>query len=184
MKRNNDSGRAEKRPAALFILVQAMGVCAMVIVAVPMAMYALELLGVLTAVPNYLLMDSLEILDVPVWLLLLQEFATAGLGVCLLWLLLEFVRMCGRVRKETAFTPANVRAVGRIALAFTIGGALLLLVGMPLMDWLLTGMRAVESPVWGLLPPFAAWAAALMVRAIQVLLRRAVDMQTEQDLTV
>ena len=35
-----------------------------------------------------------------------------------------------------------------------------------------------------LLPAFAAWTAALLVRAIQVLLKRAVEMQTESDLTV
>jgi len=38
--------------------------------------------------------------------------------------------------------------------------------------------------LWYLLPAFAAWTAALLVRAIQVLMKRAVDMQTESDLTV
>ena len=54
----------------------------------------------------------------------------------------------------------------------------------PLMDWLLLGMRGFRSPVWWLLPSFAAWTAALLVRAIQVLMKRAVEMQTESDLTV
>ena len=104
--------------------------------------------------------------------------------ICLLWLLAEFVLMCARVRKETAFTAANVKALGHIALAFFLGGVLLVVAGNPLMSWLLTGMRGVSSPVWGLLPSFAAWTAALLVRAIQVLLKRAVEMQTESDLTV
>ena len=57
-------------------------------------------------------------------------------------------------------------------------------IAVPLMEWLLAGMRGVSSPVWGLLPSFVCWAAALMVRAIQVLMKRAEVLQTESDLTV
>lgn len=175
---------AIRRPEALFTFVQVMGVCAMGIVAAAMVLCALNLLGNLTSLPNFLLMEQLNLLDTPLWLVLIPLLAGVGVGGCLMWLLAEFVLMCGRVRKETAFTAANVRALGRIAMAFAVGGVLLLAVGEQLMQWLLRGMRGVESPVWMVLPSFVAWAAALMVRAIQVLMRRAVDMQTEQDLTV
>ena len=170
--------RKHDRPLALITFVLAMGACAMAVVA------AMTVEAMLVAVPNYVKMAQLELLDVPLWLVLTQLVAGAGTGACLLWLLAEFVLMCARVRKETAFTAKNVRALGRIALAFFIGGVLLLASGGPLMDWLLMGMRGVSSPLWGLLPSFVAWAAALLVRAIQVLMRRAVDMQTESDLTV
>lgn len=162
-----------RRPTALFTFVQAMGVCAMVIVAAATGCCAWLLGGGFADAPAG-----------QVWELVLIIGLVAGVGGCVLWMLAEFVCMCGRVRKETAFTAANVRALGRIVLAFTIGGVLFLPLGKPMMDWLLLGMRGVRSPVWWLLPPFVAWSAALLVRAIQVLMRRAVEMQTEQDLTV
>ena len=170
--------RKTERPVTLITIVLAMGVCAMAIVGVAMVEAAV------VSLPNYLQMARLKLLDVPLWLPLLQVILGAGAGACLLWLLAEFVLMCARVRKETAFTAANVKSLGHIALAFFIGGVLLVVAGNPLMSWLLTGMRGVSSPVWGLLPSFAAWTAALLVRAIQVLMKRAVEMQTESDLTV
>nr|MBR4281197.1 DUF2975 domain-containing protein [Clostridia bacterium] len=176
--------KKHERPVGLFTLVQVMGMCAIGIVLVTMAVCAVSLIGNLASVPNYLLMERLNLMDTPLWMQLLPILAGAGAGACLLWLLVEFVLMCGRVRRETAFTAVNARALGRIALAFFLGGVLLIPCGGLIMDVLLLGMRSMSAPVWGGLPTFAAWAAALMVRAIQVLLRRAVDMQTEADLTV
>lgn len=170
---------AIRRPTALITFVQGMGMCAMLLVFYEMAVRA-------TLIPHYALMDRTGLLEAHAdnggWLLrLLPE---AGVGGCLLWLLAEFVLMCGRVKKGTAFTAKNVHGLGRMALAFAIGGALLIPLGKPLMDWLTLGMRDFHSPLLWPLPTFAAWAAALMVRAIQVLMRRAVELQTEQDLTV
>lgn len=166
-----------KRPVALFTFVQVMAVCAMVISGV--AIIGMVIIPVCGSLVTSLTEGYAQLGEVLAVLL-----TTAVLGGCLLWLLLEFVLMCGRVKKETAFTAANVRALGRIALAFCLGGVVLLPLGKPLMDWLLLGMRGFRSPVWWVLPAFVAWTAALMVRAIQVLLRRAVEMQTESDLTV
>ena len=169
--------KKHNRPLALFALAQAMGICAMVISA------AALLLAVIVPACGSIIagMAAGEAFQAePVVVLVL----VSGLGVCVMWLLTEFVLMCGRVRKETAFTAANVKSLGHIALAFFLGGVLLVVAGNPLMSWLLTGMRGVSSPVWGLLPSFAAWTAALLVRAIQVLMKRAVEMQTESDLTV
>ena len=166
-----------KRPVALFTFVQVMAVCAMVISGV-------AIIGmVIIPVCGSLIVNLAEGYG-QIGELLAVLLTTAGLGGCLLWLLLEFVLMCGRVKKETAFTAVNVRALGRIALAFCLGGVVLLPLGKPLMDWLLLGMRGFRSPIWWLLPAFAAWTAALLVRAIQVLMKRAVEMQTENDLTV
>ena len=166
-----------KRPVALFTFVQVMAVCAMVI-------SGLAIIGMVIIPVCGSLVVSLREGYGQLGELLVILLTTAGLGGCLLWMLLEFVLMCGRVKKETAFTVANVRALGRIVLAFCLGGVVLLPLGKPLMDWLLLGMRGFRSPVWWLLPAFVAWAAALLVRAIQVLMKRAVEMQTESDLTV
>ena len=167
------------RPLALITFVQVMGWCAILIVGVPTA---LGLVGVVRdAVSGGLAEDP--------WLVV-QCLCIAGTGVCVLSLLLDFVCMCGRVRKETAFTPANVRALGRIAMAFAIAGVLLILSGEVLVALLTICLRGFfydAGPtlwLWELLPAFAAWTAALMVRAIQVLMKRAAAMQTESDLTV
>lgn len=166
-----------KRPLALFAFVQAMGLCAMAIVVVSIVA------GVIIPICGSLFFAMREG-EGQIAEMLLVLLLVGGVGGCLVWLLAEFVLMCGRVRKETAFTQDNVRALGRIALAFFIGGGMLLPLGKPLMDWLLLGMRGFRSPVWWLLPAFVAWAAALLVRAIQVLMKHAVEMQTESDLTV
>ena len=168
------NGKTE-RPLGLITFVQVMGWCALAIAVGVLAIFSVGLVKDLA--------HGFAALPEEMWMLI-QLLCCVGTGVCLVWLLLEFVLMCARVRKGTAFTIANVRALGRIALAFFIGGVLLLAAGWPMMDLLLLGMRGVSSPVWGLLPSFVAWAAALMVRAIQVLMKRAEAMQTESDLTV
>ncbi len=157
-----------ERPLGLFRFVQGMGLAAMALVIAGLALGIWWMTGALADTPPALLVTAL----------------CAGTGGCLLWLLTEFVGMCSRVRKMTAFTEANVRALGRMALALLLCGGFLLPLGKPLMDWLLLGLRGIRSPLWWLLPTFAAWTAALMVRAIQALMRRAVEMQTEADLTV
>lgn len=163
------------RPLGLITFVQVMGWCA---VAVACGLLVIFTIGLVKD-----LAQGFTVLPDDLWMLV-QLLGCVGTGVCLVWLLLEFVLMCARVRTGTAFTIANVKALGRMALAFAIGGVLLLAAGWPLMDLLLLGMRGVSSPVWGLLPSFVACAAALMVRAIQVLMKRAEAMQTESDLTV
>lgn len=166
-----------ERPAVLITFVQAMAVCAMAITAA--ALIGLVIVPVCGSLIVSMTEGTGQVLE-PLAVLV----TTAGVGACLIWLLAEFVMMCARVKKETAFTPANVRALGRIVLAFVAGGVFLLPLGKPMMDWLLLGMRGMRSAIWWPLPSFAAWAAALLVRAIQVLMKRAVEMQSEQDLTV
>lgn len=166
-----------ERPAALITFVQAMAVCAMAIVAA--AMLTVVIIPVCGSLIQTIAEGCWQVFE-PLAVLV----TTVGVSACLLWLLAEFVMMCARVKRETAFTAANVRALGRIVLAFAIGGVFLAPLGKPMMDWLLLGMRGIRSAFWWPLPSFAAWSAALLVRAIEVLMKRAVEMQSEKDLTV
>ena len=61
---------------------------------------------------------------------------------------------------------------------------LTLLFGDSLVPFLLTGLPAISPVVERLLLPFMLLVIALMVRAVQILMRRTLDMQTEIDLTV
>lgn len=170
-----------KPPVALLTFAQAMGAVALVAVGVPLGLFGLGAL-----------MDVLGgALDLPrEWPLLLQCLCCFGVGVSALVLLTEFVLLCGRVRRGATFTEENVAALGRIANAFFAGGTLLLiggelLVGLAVIciHGFLAGDGAV-SPLWLPMFAFMAWAAALMVRAIQAQMKRAVRMQTEVNLTV
>lgn len=162
--------REQYRPQTLITLVQLAGVFA-IAACVGTLIFCAFYLGLLE--PNTPAADVVS-------------FLLGGVGTvaCLTWMLMEFVLMCGRVRRSTAFTAVNVRALGRIALALFIAGGLLLPVGAPLMDWLLLGLRGAGMTLAQLLPTLLAWTAALMARAVQVLMRRAVEMQCEQELTI
>lgn len=152
----------QDRPILLFTIVQIMGIAAIAIV-------ALAMLSQIRAALSGALLPLLCL--------------TGALG-CLLWMLAEFVSLCGRVKQRTAFTPANAQALGRIALAFTAAGMLLIPSGGTAMEALTAAFPGAYHPLMAVLPSFGAFAAALLVRAIQQLLRRAVEMQVEQDLTV
>lgn len=162
--------REQQRPQGLITLVQLAGVFA-IAVCVGTLIFCAIYLGLLE--PNTPAADVVS-------------FLLGGVGTvaCLTWMLTEFVLLCGRVRRSTAFTAANVRALGRMALALFIAGGLLLPVGAPLMDWLLLGLRGGWMPLGQLMPTLMAWTMALMIRSIQVLMCRAVEMQSEQELTV
>ena len=99
------------------------------------------------------------------------------------WAEFEAMRFCGRLRTSSAFSDVNVRALGRVARVLTIAGAVSLL-GNSIVPWLLTGLPEIAPVIRYLLLPFTLLTLALMVRAVQVLMRRAVVMQEETDLTV
>ena len=99
------------------------------------------------------------------------------------WVEFEAMRFCGRLRTSSAFSDVNVRALGRVARVLTIAGAVSLL-GNSIVPWLLTGLPEIAPVIRYLLLPFTLLTLALMVRAVQVLMRRAVVMQEETDLTV
>ena len=105
-------------------------------------------------------------------------------GLCLVCAALEAIGVCGRVKKSSAFSEKNEKALGRIAAALGIAGGVSLLFGDAIIPWLLTGLPAISPIVERLLLPFMLLTLAAMVRTVQVLMRRAQRMQTENDLTV
>ena len=134
--------------------------------------------------PAFLPVDDYHSISWLVWVLnaviLLRDIT-----ICLsfVWVELEAMRFCGRLRTSSAFSEINVRALGRVARVLTIAGAVSLL-GNSIVPWLLTDLPEVAPLIRYLLLPFTLLTLALMARAVQVLMRRAVVMQEETDLTV
>ena len=164
--------KAPKRPVGLMTLAQI--IC---VLAVPLTLHFLPL----SSIPNFVIMRHLQLADFTVWLSPLRDFALCGL---LVWVEIEAFRICGRVKKASAFSAKNEKALGRITTALCIAGCLALLFGDAIFPWLLTGLPAISPIVERLLLPFILLTLALMIRAVQVLMRRALDMQEESDLTV
>lgn len=160
-----------KRPAALLIVAQV--IC---LLAVPLTLQFIPL----PSVPNLVVMQNLHLADGTVWLSVLRDFALGGL---LIWVEIEAFCVCGRVRKASAFSVKNAKALGRIALALCLAGLLTLLLGDSVVPLLMTGL-AVPPVVERLLLPFVLLTLAGMLRAVQLLMRRALDMQDENTLTV
>lgn len=106
------------------------------------------------------------------------------LGACLIFVEAEAIRICGRMKNASAFSPLNVAGLGRITIALFIAGVITLFFGDSIVSSLLTGLPPIHPTVQSLLLPFTLLTLALMVRAVQVLMRRAVDMQEETDLTI
>ncbi|MBQ8555398.1 MAG: DUF2975 domain-containing protein [Clostridia bacterium] len=159
--------RFKNRPIVLLTLAQVMGILAILFV-----------IGFLT-VPAFQ-MTMLETIGlVPPEVFGFKRIVTLALTACLVWVLLEMIFLCAHVKRRTAFTERNARALGRAALACLMAAILLIPIGHDLMNPFLGGM-----PLQGILPTFAAAVVALMLRAVQLLLRRAVEMQTDSDLTV
>ncbi len=114
-------------------------------------------------------------------------WAAAGgllVAMCVLYALWQAYRMCGLLKTTSAFCMETVTCLGRIAAAAAVAGVLLIPLGLPLMNWLLLGLPPIAWAVRAGLPAFTAFSLAVMVRAVQVLMRRAVTLQTDNDLTV
>ena len=107
-----------------------------------------------------------------------------ALAFLLVWVEIEAFFICGRVKKVSAFSAKNEKALGRIATALCIAGCLALLFGDAIFPWLLADLPAISPIVERLLLPFILLTLALMIRAVQVLMRRALTIQEESDLTV
>lgn len=109
-------------------------------------------------------------------------FAVLIVVSALCWVaLLSFFRMCGRLKKERAFTQVNERALRRIARCFAICGAALV-VGVPTIRLLLG--ETVLAMIWLMILAFLFLFLALIVQALALLVRRAELLQDENDLTV
>ena len=169
-----------KRPRALLAVAQ--GVCA---VAVPITLLC-GLAGPIV-VFSYLYQVDLFQYDNTLLVALMavgKALRDLLIAAMLVWVEAEAFCVCGRVRKASAFCQKNEKGLGHIALALCIAGMISLLFGDSVMPFLLSGLPGVSPVVERLLLPFMLLTLAGMLRAVQLLMRRALTMQTENDLTV
>lgn len=115
---------------------------------------------------------------------ILQAVGALGVGCCLLLIEAEALLVCGRMKKASAFSAVNVKSLGRIVCALVVSGVLMLYLGQFVMAWLLTGLPEVSAVIRLFLPSFTLLTLALMLRTVQVLMRRAVELQEETALTI
>lgn len=173
--------KTPKRPVGLMTLAQ--GVC---ILAIPLTMYFF-LSGALDSFMNYRIMDQLGLreesilLDVILAAMLLRD---AAIGLCLMLAEIDAFRICARVKRASAFSELNVNGLGRMTRLLVIAGGIALVLGSGFFPLLMAGLPPISPVIEHLLLPFMLWTLALMVRAVQVLMRRALTMEEENELTV
>ena len=172
--------KTPKRPVGLMTLAQ--GICllaAAVILFIFLIPMAASVLYAATA--DYEKLDNTLIVAIMNFILVLPDTAV---GLLLTYVGVEAFLICGRVKKSSAFSRKNEKALGRIALALCIAGCLSLVFDNSIFPWLLADLPAIHPIVERLLLPFILLTLALMLRTVQVLMRRALTMQEESDLTV
>ena len=109
-----------------------------------------------------------------------------AVSVCCCVALIVFFRMCGRLKHDSAFTPENDRAMGRLVQCS---------IGVGLTFWITTlAMYLLQgsSVSWSLLSldgrfmvlGFCFLCLALVIHALRLLVKRAIALQQENDLTV
>lgn len=172
--------KTPKRPVALMTLAQVILLLAAVLTALiaftPAAMYVIYLrnasllaydasLGVESSGVMYCLRDG-------------------AAGLCLICAAMEAMGVCGRTKKSSAFSEKNMKALGRIALEIGLAGLVTLVFGDSIVAFLMTGLPAIPPVVMRLLLPFVLLTASLMIRAVQVLMRRVLSLQDDAALTV
>ncbi len=118
------------------------------------------------------------------WYLLAELLCASALTGLLLWAEVEACYICGRVKRASAFSRSNEKALGRVALALLLAGASCLPTGDIIIPQLLSGLAQVHPIVERALLPFMLATVAAMIRAVQLLMRRALALQEENDLTV
>ena len=167
-----------KRPVALMTVAQV--ICAL---AIPLT---ISFANPLTVLPNLVIMSHLGLIENSIALHLLSALTFLRdlvICLCLAFVEVEAFRLCGRMKQSSAFSALNVAGLGRITIALGIAG-LVSLLGNSIVPFLLTGLPEIAPVVQHLLLPFTLLTLALMLRAVQVLMRRAGDMQEETDLTI
>lgn len=172
--------KTPKRPVGLMLLAQ--GICATAAILALFVFAAPMLYAVAYALfADYVGYDNTAIVVI---MQLVTALSDLVIGVALACAGLEAFRLCGRVKKASAFSRNNVKSLGRIAVVLAVSGVIALLFGSAFFPQLLTDLPAISPIVEWLLLPFILLTLALMVRAVQVLMRRALTMQEESDLTV
>ena len=172
--------KAPKRPVGLMTLAQ--GIC-LLATAVILFIFLIPMLGsvIYAITADYVNHDNTLIVAIMEIVIVLLDTVV---GLCLAYVGTEAFCICGRMKKASAFSAKNEKALGRIATALCIAGSVALLFGDSIVPWLLTDLPAISPIVERLLLPFILLTLALMLRAVQVLMRRALAMQEESDLTV
>ncbi len=166
--------KTPKRPVGLMTLPQ--------IVCIAVMGCTLVLLGPVIGV-GFLLLRIAAMQEFP-WYMLAELLCASALTGLLLWAEVEACYICGRVKRASAFSRSNEKALGRVALALLLAGASCLPAGDPIMPQLLSGLAPVHPAAERALLPFMLVTVAAMIRAVQLLMRRALTLQEENDLTV
>lgn len=109
-----------------------------------------------------------------------------AVSVCCCVALLVFFRMCGRLKHGSAFTPENDKAMGRlvqcsigVGVIFWITVIVLYLLQGPFVSWSLLSLDG-RFMILG----FCFLCLALVIHALRLLVKRAIALQQENDLTV
>ena len=102
-------------------------------------------------------------------------------SACCYVALVIFFRMCGRLSRGTAFTDDNAIAMRHIAAALLIAG-LSVTVGLTVLSVILGDFFLPTIYLYGIAAAFLG--AALLSHALAVLVRRAVALQQESELTI
>ncbi len=113
-------------------------------------------------------------------LAVISLIAGVALAVCCCAVLILFYRMCGRIRGGASFTETNVKALWAIALFLFVGGCVAALEIIALFAWFGVCLPVIELS----LVAAAFFVCALLSKALDVLLSRAVTLKQENDLTI
>lgn len=172
--------KTPKRPKALLTLAQLCCIVAALVVLFFFFTPAFVLFSYVDQA-DMLAQDNTLIVTLASAMLCLRD---ALAGCCLVCAALEAVGVCQRLKKASAFCKKNEKALGSIAKALSLAGAITLLFGDSVVPFLLTGLPAIAPIVERFLLPFMLLTLAAMVRTVQMLMRRALSMQNENELTV
>nr|MBR4281576.1 DUF2975 domain-containing protein [Clostridia bacterium] len=166
-----------KRPRRLLTAAQAICVLAIALTLVPALLPTYILVSLLEKAEQYHSAQSLELYTIG---LCARDLA---LGICLFCAEIEAIGLLQRLKKASAFSRKNEKALGHIALALGLSSALTLLFGDSVVPFLMQGLN-VPPVLERLLLPFMLLTLAGMLRTVQLLMRRAMAMQDENALTV
>ena len=170
--------KTPKRPAALLTAAQCICILAIALTLIPTLLPTFMLVSLVQKAQQYHSTQALEMYSIA---LCARDLL---LGGCLFCAEIEAIGLLGRMKKASAFSEKNEAALGRIVTTVTLAGIIALLFGNSIVPYLLLELPTVTPVMEHLLLPFLLLGVALMIRAVQLLMRRALTMQDENALTV
>ncbi len=108
--------------------------------------------------------------------------AVVVVSLCCYRALICFYRMCQRLKTTHSFTDDNCQALALMSRQCALAGAALLVALTVLALWSLSGPMWIGTALFAI--PFAFLTIALMLWAVHLLMRRALMIQEENELTV